>query len=327
MSRSLTIYPGAAETQPCPYGAPLPDIPTNFAYAGGTGSGKSIALLNNLCNHYMKGGTSMFARIFFFSPSIYLDPQYKVIRDMLEKMTDQKREKTMFESFDQSAVEKILDDQRAIVESCRKRKVKAPQICIVLDDLGDQADVLTNRRGAKAGGSWMTTLACRGRHLCVTWMVTVQKLNQLGLTIRANLRNLAVWRLRNNKEIEILCEELSGYYDRNIIHDLYMHATEEPYSFLFCRLDAKTRADVFWLRFESRLSPQSEDTTNDVPGVPAGGPLGSGSSVPLAKQRPGQKSVGPERIPDPAAGKGVQARGKNPNRENPRVGKGPLPAD
>ena len=325
MSRTLTIFPGAAETEPCPYGAPFPDIPTNFAFAGGTGSGKSIALLNALCKYYMKGGTSMFARIFFFSPSIFLDPQYKVIRDMLEKMTDQKREPTMFESFDQTKVEKLLEDQRAIVESCRKRKVKAPQICVVLDDLGDQADVLTSRRGARAGGSWMTTLACRGRHLCVTWMVTVQKLNQLGLTIRANLRNLAVWRLRNNKEIEILCEELSGYYDRSIIHDLYMHATEEPYSFLFCRLDAKTRADVFWLRFESRLTPQSDNTTNDVPGVSAGGSVGSGLGKPVSEQRPGQGPVRPARGAGGPAGKGDQDRTGDLRGKAAGPGKKPLP--
>jgi hypothetical protein len=138
---------------------------------------------------------------------------------------------------------------------------------------------------------------------------------------------MCVWRLRNQKEIDMLAEELSGIYPKETVEAIYHHATAEPFSFLFCRLDAKTREDAFWLRFESRLSPQSEDTTNDVPGVSAGGPLGSGPGVPVAKQRPGQKSVGPERIPDPAAGQGVQTRGKNPNRENARVGKGPLSTD
>ena len=116
----------------------------------------------------------------------------------------------MFEEFDSKKVGQIMDDQRAIVESCRKRGVKPPQVCLILDDLGDQADVLNSRSGGKAGGSWLTTLACRSRHLCITWICSVQKLNQAGLTIRANTRCMCIWRLRNAKEIETLCEEMSG---------------------------------------------------------------------------------------------------------------------
>ncbi len=70
---------------------------------------------------------------------------------------------------------------------------------------------------------------------------------------------MCVWRLRNYKEVETLCEELSGVYDKNTLMDMYRVATEEPYSFMFVRLDAKTRRDMFWLRFEARLIPESED--------------------------------------------------------------------
>ena len=48
-------------------------------------------------------------------------------------------------------------------------------------------------------------------------------------------------------------------YDKNTLMDMYRVATEEPYSFMFVRLDAKTRRDMFWLRFEARLIPESED--------------------------------------------------------------------
>ena len=121
----------------------------------------------------------------------------------------------MFEDFDSKKVGQIMDDQRAIVESCRKRGVKPPQVCLILDDLGDHADILNSRRGGKSGGSWLTTLACRSRHLCLTWVVSVQKLNQAGLTIRANTRCMCIWRLRNHKEIETLCEEMSVFFTTN----------------------------------------------------------------------------------------------------------------
>ena len=67
---------------------------------------------------------------------------------------------------------------------------------------------------------------------------------------------MAIWRLRNAKEVETLCEELSGVYDKNTLLEMYRAATAEPYSFLFIRLDAKTRETMFYLRFEQRLVPE-----------------------------------------------------------------------
>ena len=40
--------------------------------------------------------------------------------------------------------------------------------------------------------------------------------------------------------------------------EFYKQATSEPFSFLFVRLDAKTREETFWLRFEKRLTLQDE---------------------------------------------------------------------
>ena len=132
-------------------------------------------------------------------------------------------------------------------------KGQAPAgVCVILDDLADRGDILQRRQGGTSGGSWLVTLATRGRHFGVTWIISSQCLNLVGTVIRKNVRCMCIWRLRNYKEIETLCEELSGVYDKNTILELYKHATAEPYSFLFLRLDAKTREDMFWLRFEKR---------------------------------------------------------------------------
>jgi hypothetical protein len=165
-------------------------------------------IIRNLLLRYYK---DMFARIWFFSPSIKLDPQYAPLRKYLEKMCDQQKEPLMYEDLDQSALGKILDEQRAITEECRKRKVKAPQVCVVLDDLADRGDLLMKRSGGQtANGSWMVSLATRGRHFGVTWIISSQVLNLVGTVIRKNVRCMCVWRLRNHKEVETLCEELSG---------------------------------------------------------------------------------------------------------------------
>jgi hypothetical protein len=248
----IQLYGHAAETVPCPFGEPFPDLPSSFVLAAPTASGKTVVLLNLLLRYY-KG---MFARIWFFSPSIKLDPQYAPLRKYLDKMSDQDREPLYFEDLEQSVLSKLLHEQRLIAEECRKRKQPIPQVCVVLDDLADRGDLLQKRQGAASGGSWLVTLATRGRHLGVTWIISSQVLNLVGTVIRKNCRAMLVWRLRNAKEVETLCEELSGIYDKDTLLQMYREATAEPYSFLFIRLDAKTRETMFYLRFEQRLVPE-----------------------------------------------------------------------
>ena len=254
VGNQIHVYGGAAETTPCKYGEPFPDLPTSFLLAAPTASGKTMIILNILLRYY----ADAFARIWFFSPSIKLDPQYAPLRKYLEKMTDQKKEPLMFEDLDQAVLGKILEEQRQLTEECRKRKVKPPQVCICLDDLADRGDILSKRQGGTSGGSWLVSLATRGRHFGVTWIISSQVLNLVGTVIRKNVRCMCVWRLRNHKEVQTLCEELSGIYDSQTVMQLYNHATAEPFSFMFVRLDAKTRRDMFWLRFEARLLPQEE---------------------------------------------------------------------
>jgi hypothetical protein len=162
----------------------------------------------------------------------------------------------MFEDLDNQALGRILDDQRRICEEWRKRKQAIPQCCLLLDDFGDRGDLLQKRQGAASGRSWLVTLATRGRHFGITWIVSSQVVKLVGTIIRKSCRAMCVWRLRNYKEVETLCEELSGVYDKNTLLEMYRAATAEPYSFLFIRLDAKTRQEMFYLRFEQRLVPE-----------------------------------------------------------------------
>ena len=178
----IHVYGGAAETIPCPYGEPFPDLPTSFILAAPTASRKTMIILNLLLKFYH----NQFARIWFFSPSIKLDPQYAPLRKYLEKMSDQDKEPLMYEDLEQGVLSKILEDQKQICEECRKRKQPIPQVCVILDDLADRGDILQKRQGAAAGGSWLVTLATRGRHMAVTWIVSSQVLNLVGTVIRKN---------------------------------------------------------------------------------------------------------------------------------------------
>ena len=82
------VFPGAAETIPSAHGPPFPDLSTSFLLAAPTASGKTMIILNLLLRYYR----DQFARIWIFSPSIKLDPQYAPLRKYREKMSDQQIE-------------------------------------------------------------------------------------------------------------------------------------------------------------------------------------------------------------------------------------------
>ena len=123
--------------------------------------------------------------------------------------------------------------------------------------------------------------------MSVTWIISTQCLNLVGTVIRKNVRCMRIWRLRNHKEMEILCEELSGIYTKEDIMELYRYATSEPYSFLFVRLDAKTRDDMFWLRFEKKLALGNDADASDLHGRPLAASPGSLQQVRQAGSQSG----------------------------------------
>jgi hypothetical protein len=153
---------------------------------------------------------------------------------------------------------KIIEDQTAIVEMCMKNKMQPPQICTIIDDFADRSDVLNRRTGARNGGSHILSLSVRGRHSCISWIVSTQALNLVALPIRKNVRNIIQYRARSQKEVDSLIEELAAVYDKDTVHQIYQTAVnDQPYSFLTVKLDAADRKDMFWLRWESRLIPEN----------------------------------------------------------------------
>jgi hypothetical protein len=151
-------------------------------------------------------------------------------------------------------------------------------------------------------------------------MVTAQKFNQIGRVVRSNARNLLVWRQRNAKEVESLCEELSGWYDKDTVMQMYEHATTEPYSWLTVRLDAKKREDAFWLRFESRLVPETSEDDKDGPRS-----LDRSAGQPLAKQRSEPSAVQQAGGNMPNSGTGGKAIKRDPRRAGVRSGARAIP--
>ena len=246
---------GNGSTVDSPHGLPFPSLPSSWIFSGPTCSGKSQAWLSLILRVY-KG---MFSRIYVFSPSIMVDDSYTELRKYLDKMSP--KEKLYFDDLNMAALGKIIADQTAIVEMCKKNKMQRPQILIVIDDMADQSDVLNRRTGARNGGSHILSRSVRGRHSCTSWIVSTQALNLVALPIRKNVRNIIQYRARSQKEVDSLVEELAAVYNKQIVAEIYETAVnDQPYSFLTVKLDAADKKDMFWLRWEARIIPENPST-------------------------------------------------------------------
>ena len=103
----------------------------------------------------------------------------------------------------------------------------------------------------------LNTLLVRGRHMQISTFMSVQKMRLAGSILRVNAQALCVFRLRNRLELDAIIEELSAVYDKNTLMEMYELVTREPYSFWYIHLAAKRREDMFFLRFEKRMIPNS----------------------------------------------------------------------
>ena len=66
----------------------------------------------------------MFARVYVFSPSILVDDSYTELRKYLDKMSP--NEKLYHEDLDQNVLGKMIADQTAVCEMCKKKSIKCP---------------------------------------------------------------------------------------------------------------------------------------------------------------------------------------------------------
>ena len=109
----------------------------------------------------------------------------------------------------------------------------------------------------------LNTLFIRGRHMGVSTLVSSQKLRLVSSTIRVNLQFMLIWRLRNRMELQSLLEEISAVYPVKTLNEMYDLAVSDPYSFWYILFTAKRRKDMFYLRFEQRMIPQTSATDKD----------------------------------------------------------------
>ena len=113
----------------------------------------------------------------------------------------------------------------------------------IVDDYADRADIMHSASGV------LTTLFIRGCHFGSSCWLSSQKLTEISTAARVNFR--FCW---NAPEIMALMEELSAIYPKRTLLEMCETAIDaEPHSFWYVSLIAKSKHDMFYVRFDHKM--------------------------------------------------------------------------
>ena len=181
---------------------------------------------------------------------------WKPVKNYIEnhmKVQNAKDEPIHFDHYNPEALANILDTQHKITNFMKQRgDKKLFQILIIIDDFADEPSFARQSK-------LLHSLYTRGRHNMISTITSTQKFNAIHPLIRVNATELYVYRLRNYKDLETFIENLSAVYDKKTLLEMYNIATDEPFSFLYVKLTAKNKNDMFYIRFDKKLMLDNND--------------------------------------------------------------------
>ena len=222
-------------------------LPIRSILLGPSGAGKGILLQNMILDIYR----GCFERVYVFSPSSFVDKTWEPVKEYLNKTINlsENEPPLFYDTNDQESLEKIIDTQRKVTEHLKSKKdtKKLFQILIVIDDWADSPDFSRKSQLLHA-------LFTRGRHSGISTIVSTQKFTALHPIIRVNATELYVFRLRNYRDLESFIEEVSALIDKKSLMEIYNLATSEAYSFLYVKLTAKKKDDIFMVKFNKKIT-------------------------------------------------------------------------
>ena len=157
-----------------------PPLPVLGLCVGPSMSGKTNFLVKLITEVYRhKDGKSCFDRIYVFSPSVNHDPMWKPVRDLIENEIldylnpNHRNEEFFFDEPDFAAMERIIDQQFAIIKLSRDKKRRdEPNILLVIDDFSAGPEMTRQNR-------LVNKLYTRGRHARISTITSVHKTKML----------------------------------------------------------------------------------------------------------------------------------------------------
>ena len=191
----------------------IPDHPYRILIVGGSGSGKTNALLNLINNQ--QG----------------IDKIYLYVKDPYEAKHQyfiNKREKVGSDNFkDLRAFIEYSNDMQDVYNAIENYNPnKKRKILIVFDDM--IADMINNKKLNPV----VTELFIRGRKLNISIAFITQSYNKVPKDVRLNSTHFFIMKIPNRRELQQIALNHSSDIDFKDFMKIYKKCTTEPYSFL-----------------------------------------------------------------------------------------------
>ena len=230
-----------------PDGEQFPRMPgANGCFLAPSMRGKTTTMLALLMGPYRK----VFSRVYWFSPNIHIDSAFDAWKEFNRKElgVDEDREKTMWDTWDEKALQGIIDRQHRVIEYQKKHKMKKMFcVCVIIDDWADRPDIMHKASNV------ITSLFIKGRHGCISTWLSSQALRAIHPTARANFKFYCVWKLNNAMERQKVIEELSALLPIKTLQAMYDLCTQERFGFWYIDLTAHDVNEMFYKGFDQRI--------------------------------------------------------------------------
>ena len=197
----------------------LPDLPMRMLIVGKSFlSGKSTVILNLLLREEYYRGLFKGENVYIVSNNA-LDQKMRILRDTLEIPTEN------FIEFSEAGVEDIYDQVEEQCLAAIDAGEKPVQSLIVLDDVAFSGSLKKKADGI------VSRIACNGRHICLSAILTAQKYTQLSCVLRVNC-TAAVLFANTQREAELMSEDFNYLPLKQDWMNMYRKATKDRNAFL-----------------------------------------------------------------------------------------------
>ena len=209
----------------------IPDWPYRILIIGGSGSGKTNALLNLI------NSQPDISKIYFYAKDPY-EAKYQFLIN--------KREKVGLNRFnDPKAFIEYSNDKQDVYKNIDEYNTdKERKILIVFDDM--IADMINNKKL----NSIVTELFIRGRKLNISLVFITQSYFKVPKDVRLNSTHFFIMKIPNKRELQQIALNHSSDINSKDFIKIYKKYTAEPYSFL---VNDATLASDNPLRFRKNL--------------------------------------------------------------------------
>ena len=158
--------------------------------------------------------------IFIVSPTSSIDHKMKTIISQLDVPTA-----NVFRTYNEGRLDTLY---QAIETEYLQRKEdgeKPKRYLFILDDISYNGDLKSHTHG------FVAKLACNGRHLNISTIVTAQKYSDILTTFRENCTGAILFSC-SNKQLDLIAEDHNFLTSKKDFYKMFRHYTSEPHSFL-----------------------------------------------------------------------------------------------